>query len=106
MGTIAAILYPMDDITDFLYLIGSVFAPMIAILLADYFINRQQVQTLSAYLVRGLIWAVSVGLYHYMLHSESTIGATLPAFTMAFFVTAIVGFISHTENSSVEIKQH
>ncbi|MBS6543468.1 MAG: putative hydroxymethylpyrimidine transporter CytX, partial [Veillonella sp.] len=72
VGTIAAILYPMDDITDFLYLIGSVFAPMIAILLADYFINRQQVQTLSAYLVRGLIWAVSVGLYHYMLHSEST----------------------------------
>ncbi len=106
VGTIAAILYPMDDITDFLYLIGSVFAPMIAILLADYFINRQQVQTISAYLVRGLIWVVSVGLYHYMLHNESTIGATLPAFITAFFVTAIVGFISHTENSSVEIKQH
>lgn len=106
VGTIAAILYPMDDITDFLYLIGSVFTPMIAILLADYFINRQQVQTISAYLVRGLIWVVSVGLYHYMLHNESTIGATLPAFTTAFFVTAIVGFISHTENSSVEIKQH
>ena len=106
VGTIAAILYPMNDITDFLYLIGSVFAPMIAILLADYFINRQQVQTISAYLVRGLIWVVSVGLYHYMLHNESTIGATLPAFTTAFFVTAIIGFISHTENSSVEIKQH
>ena len=106
VGTIAAILYPMDDITDFLYLIGSVFAPMIAILLADYFINRQQVQTISAYLVRGLIWVISIGLYHYMLHNESTIGATLPAFTTAFFVTAIVGFISHTENSSVEIKQH
>ena len=105
VGTIAAILYPMDDITDFLYLIGSVFAPMIAILLADYFINRQQVQTLSAYLVRGLIWSVSVGLYHYMLHSESTIGATLPAFTMAFVVTAIVGFISKTAHTSAEIKQ-
>ena len=96
VGTIAAILYPMDDITDFLYLIGSVFAPMIAILLADYFINRQQVQTLSAYLVRGLI--------HYMLHSESTIGATLPAFTIAFVVTAIVGFISKTAHISTEIK--
>lgn len=106
IGTIAAILYPMDDITDFLYLIGSVFTPMIAILLADYFVNHQQVQTTSAYLVRSLIWALSVGVYHYMLHSESTIGATLPAFTMAFVVTAIVGFISHTENSSVEIKQH
>ena len=31
LGTIAAIVYPMDNITDFLYLIGSVFAPMIAI---------------------------------------------------------------------------
>ena len=31
IGTAAAIVYPMDNITDFLYLIGSVFAPMIAV---------------------------------------------------------------------------
>ena len=31
IGTIAAIVYPMDNITNFLYLIGSVFAPMIAV---------------------------------------------------------------------------
>lgn len=30
-GIAAAILFPMDDITGFLYLIGSVFAPMIAL---------------------------------------------------------------------------
>ena len=30
IGTVAAIVYPMDNITNFLYLIGSVFAPMIA----------------------------------------------------------------------------
>ena len=35
IGTVAAILFPMDDITDFLYLIGSVFAPMIAVQIAD-----------------------------------------------------------------------
>ena len=40
VGTIAAIIYPMDDITDFLYLIGSVFAPMIAIQIADFFIIK------------------------------------------------------------------
>ena len=32
VGTVGAILFPMDDITNFLYLIGSVFAPMIACL--------------------------------------------------------------------------
>ena len=36
IGTVAAILFPMDDITDFMYLIGSVFAPMVAIQIADY----------------------------------------------------------------------
>ena len=35
IGTIAAIVYPMDNITNFLYLIGSVFAPMIAVQIAD-----------------------------------------------------------------------
>ena len=37
---IAAIVYPMDNITDFLYLIGSVFAPMIAIQIADFFLLK------------------------------------------------------------------
>ena len=41
VGVIAAIVYPMDDITDFLYLIGSVFAPMIAIQIADFFILKK-----------------------------------------------------------------
>ena len=41
IGTIAAILFPMDDITDFLYLIGSVFAPMIAVQIADFFILQR-----------------------------------------------------------------
>ena len=36
IGMIGAIIYPMDNITDFLYLIGSVFAPMIAIQIADF----------------------------------------------------------------------
>ena len=40
IGIAGAILFPMDDITDFLYFIGSVFAPMIAIQIADFFILK------------------------------------------------------------------
>ena len=40
IGTLCAIMFPMDDITDFLYLIGSVLAPMIAVQLADFFIIK------------------------------------------------------------------
>ncbi len=42
IGTIGAIVYPMDDITDFLYLIGSVFAPMIAVQIADFFYSEKE----------------------------------------------------------------
>ena len=42
LGIAGAILFPMDDITDFLYFIGSVFAPMIAIQIADFFILKRQ----------------------------------------------------------------
>lgn len=41
MGTIAAVFFPMTDITDFLDLIGSIFAPMIAIQIADFFLLKQ-----------------------------------------------------------------
>lgn len=38
IGTAGAIMFPMDDISGFLYLIGSVFAPMISIMIVDYFV--------------------------------------------------------------------
>ena len=53
IGTVGAIVYPMDDITDFLYLIGSVFAPMIAVQIADFFLlKRRKRSGLST----GAIW--------------------------------------------------
>ena len=47
IGTIAAVVYPMDNITGFLYLIGSVFAPMIAIQIADTFILKNDFRSTS-----------------------------------------------------------
>lgn len=50
IGTIAAIVYPMDNITDFLYLIGSVFAPMIAIQIADFFLLKRDKSSLAVHI--------------------------------------------------------
>src|SRR5690606_38022105 len=38
LGTLIAMFTPIEQYEDFLYLIGSVFAPMIAILITDFFI--------------------------------------------------------------------
>ena len=68
----------MDDITDFLYLIGSVFAPMIAIQIADYFILRRN-HSAKAFCVENLrIWAVGFVVYRMLMQVDIVVGNTLP----------------------------
>ena len=78
IGTVLAILFPMDDITDFLYLIGSVFAPMIAIQIADYFIMKKA-GTKQAVEVRNLIiWLIGFIIYRFLMGVDTPVGNTLP----------------------------
>lgn len=78
IGTIAAILFPMDDITNFLYLIGSVFAPMIAVQIADFFILHRDRKE-SAFDWRSLIlWFIGFVIYRMLMKVDLPVGNTLP----------------------------
>ena len=78
IGTIAAILFPMDDITNFLYLIGSVFAPMIAVQIADFFILHRDRKE-SDFDWRSLIlWFIGFVIYRMLMKVDLPIGNTLP----------------------------
>lgn len=78
IGTVGAIVYPMDDITDFLYLIGSVFAPMIAIQIADYFVIKESSEDKSFNTVNIVIWVIGFALYRYLMTVDIIVGNTLP----------------------------
>ena len=78
IGTAAAMVYPMDNITDFLYLIGSVFAPMIAIQIADYFIIRQDHEAEAANLPNLVIWLAGFVIYRILMRVDTPVGSTLP----------------------------
>ena len=78
IGTVGAISLPLADITDFLYIIGSVFAPMIAIQIADFFILKQNTET-SAFNVRNLmIWFAGFAVYRLLMRVDIIVGNTLP----------------------------
>ena len=78
IGTVGAILFPMDDITDFLYLIGSVFAPMIAIQIADFFLLHRD-RRKNAFDWRNLIiWVIGFVLYRLLMRVDLPVGNTLP----------------------------
>lgn len=78
IGTAAAMLFPMDDITDFLYLIGSVFAPMIAVQIADFFLIRRDKSGSGFDTRNAVIWLIGFVLYRFLMHTDLPVGYTLP----------------------------
>ena len=90
IGTAAAILFPMDDITDFLYLIGSVFAPMIAVQLADNFILKRSSFGLAFDWVNLAVWLAGVALYRWLMTVDIPVGSTLPDMLLTMALCAAV----------------
>ena len=90
LGTIAAILYPMDNIEDFLYLINSVFAPMIAVMIADFFFNKKRSVTKEWDWTNLIVWLIGLSLYRVLMHVDIVIGYTLPDIVITLIVCVIV----------------
>ena len=93
IGTVAAILFPMDDITDFMYLIGSVFAPMIAIQIADYFILKSDKSSKKADITNAVIWVIGFILYRYLMTVDIPVGNTLPDMAVTIVIAVAAGKI-------------
>ena len=90
-GVAAACLYPMDDITGFLYIIGSVFAPMIAVQIASCFLLREDASGRSVHAVNLGVWFVGFLCYRCLMTLDTPVGSTLP--TMA--ATLVLALLAH-----------
>ena len=77
VGIAGAILFPMDDITGFLYLIGSVFAPMIAIQIADFFLLKRDRFGVDFDGRNLAIWVLGFLIYRVLMGVDLVIGCTL-----------------------------
>ncbi|MBQ3670111.1 MAG: putative hydroxymethylpyrimidine transporter CytX [Treponema sp.] len=91
LGTIGAICFNMDNITDFLYLIGSVFAPMIAILIADFFVVKHDSSQRKIDMANLYIWVVGFFVYRFMMNIEFVLGNTIIVMAAVFVLTIIAG---------------
>jgi purine-cytosine permease-like protein len=90
LGTLLALYFPVERYTDFLYVLGSVFAPLIAILLADYFLfgtdRRERAWDLGA----TLSLAVGVIVYYSVKDAGLPTGPTLATIAASLAVHAVV----------------
>ena len=81
----------MDDITGFLYIIGSVFAPMIAVQIASYFLLREDAAARSVHVINLVVWFIGFLCYRCLMTLDTPVGSTLP--TMA--ITLVLAFAAN-----------
>ncbi|MGB4984341.1 MAG: putative hydroxymethylpyrimidine transporter CytX [Erysipelotrichaceae bacterium] len=94
IGTIGAIIYPMDNISNFLYLIGSVFAPMIAIQIADFFILKNDYSNKQFNYQNLIIWVIGFIIYRQLMLTDLKIGNTIPDMFITIIICIIVSKIT------------
>ncbi|MGN0369869.1 MAG: putative hydroxymethylpyrimidine transporter CytX [Butyrivibrio sp.] len=95
IGTVGAIVYPMDNITNFLYFIGSVFAPMIAVQIADFFILKNRDYSDKAVNIRNLIiWLLGFVAYRLLMRVDMPVGNTLPDMALTVLICLVVDLVA------------
>ena len=78
IGTVGAIFFPISNITGFLYFIGSVFAPMIAIQITDFYILKINNEQQKFNVKNIIIWFVGFVVYRLLMKADIIVGSTLP----------------------------
>lgn len=91
-GTVLAALTPVSEFETFLYLIGSVFAPMIAVQLVDFFVLKYSLGASRPFCVRNLaVWAVGFVLYRWLMNFDTPVGVTFPVMLITAAIALAAG---------------
>lgn len=92
IGTGLAIVVNIEQYQDFLYAIGSVFAPLFAILLTDYFLlkNKKIQPELLVNWETLALCAIGTALYYQFIKLDFVLGATIPVMLLISILHFII----------------
>lgn len=93
IGIIATIIYPMDNITNFLYVIGSVFAPMIAVQIVDYYFIKRDNSKKEISVLNIIVWLLGFIIYRYLMNVNLIIGNTIPSMIITIILALVLNKI-------------
>ena len=86
LGVVLAMFFPMEHYESFLYLIGSLFAPVFTVVLADYFLFKED-RSGDKFNIWGLAAAAAgVAAYYFFVSRDLVLGATVPAMAVTIIV--------------------
>lgn len=90
IGTLLAIFAPISKFEGFLYLISSVFAPMIAIQITDVFILKKDHTPEKVNMSNMILWAVGFAIYRIFMGIDTPIGNTIPVMIIISLLSVLI----------------
>ena len=90
VGTVLAAVAPVGDFEEFLYLIGSVFAPMATLLCVDCLVLRRDCSASAIDWRNIVLWACGFALYRVSLAWDVPCGNTLPVMVVIAVAAVLV----------------
>ena len=80
----------MENITEFLYFIGSVFAPMISVQIADHFIVKHGKREVRIDAVASTAWILGFIIYRILMKHDFLVGYTIPNMIITIIITVVL----------------
>ena len=90
LGTLLALFFPMEQYENFLYMIGSLFAPAFSVIIVDYFFYRED-RSMDPINTAGIIAAILGTLSYYAVSRYSlAAGSSIPSMVITIFLYFII----------------
>lgn len=90
IGTILAVFTPIEQYENFLYFIGSVFAPMTAILITDFFILKKDCSKDVINVLNLVLWAAGFAIYRMFMSIDTVVGSTFPVMVIISILCILI----------------
>ena len=90
VGTLIAIFTQASNLEGFLYFISSVFAPMIAIQITDYFILKTDNSAKNIDITNIILWCIGFIIYRFFMKIPMITGSTIPSMAILVIICIIV----------------
>lgn len=100
IGMLVAMFTPIEQFENFLYLIGSIFAPMISIVITDYFILKNRKANSNIDILNIIIWVIGFIIYRIFMNLDIIVGNTLPVMVIISFMCILVNIFKRKLSKS------
>lgn len=94
LGTLLALCFPMEQYQNFLYMIGSIFAPVFSVVILDYFIFRKDWRNEAVNFSGMAVAVIGTIFYYFILKYDLLIGSTIPSMAVTAAAYAVIRFIT------------